>query len=129
MVDFKEYYKFPLKMWEDFEIKAFTDDDKMAFDWLIPIPMNIKQVFLDIINGECEPNFNVKKEFYHKNDGIVWCKFLEGDKEGMEYKMFRIRGWGMLTGTGGYNLDPDVAADVQDNFMNYCINRLNKRLD
>ena len=35
MEDFKQYYKFPLKMWEFMDIKVFTDDNKMAFDWLI----------------------------------------------------------------------------------------------
>lgn len=61
MEEFKKYYKFPLKMWEDFYIKVFTDDDKMAFDWMINIPKEIKDSFISIINGECEPKFNVKK--------------------------------------------------------------------
>lgn len=125
MADFKEYFKFPLKMWEFMNIKVFTDENKMAFDWLTNFSREIKEAYLAIINGEREPNFKVKKEFYHKNDGIVYCKFLEGEHEGEEYKMFRIRGWGMLTGVGGYNLDPEVAAQVQDDFMNYCVEKLN----
>ena len=43
MEKFKEYFKFPLKMWEHMEIKVFTDDNKMAFDWLINAPREIKQ--------------------------------------------------------------------------------------
>ena len=50
---------------------------------------------------------------------------LEGKDVGDEYKLFRIRGWGMLTGVGGYNLDAEIAAQVQDDFMEYCINQLN----
>ena len=129
MADFREYFKFPLKMWEHMEIKVFTAEDKMAFDWMLNIPREIKDAFVSIINGEREPKYKVKKEFYHKNDGIVYCKMLEGKDVGDEYKVFRIRGWGMLTGVGGYNLDPDVAAQVQDDFMNYCINRLNGKVD
>jgi hypothetical protein len=112
-------------MWEHMEIKVFTADDKMAFDWMVNIPREIKDAFVSIINGEREPKFKVKKEFYHKNDGIVYCKMLEGKDAGDEYKLFRIRGWGMLTGVGGYNLDAETAAQVQDDFMEYCINQLN----
>ena len=32
MEDFKNYYKFPLKMDDDFTIKVFTQDNRMAFD-------------------------------------------------------------------------------------------------
>ena len=91
--------------------------------------VEVKKKFLAIINGQEEINYNVKKEFYHKDDGIVYCKLFSGENEGTEYKMFRIRGWGMLTGVGGYNLDPDFAANVQDDFMNYCIDRLNGNVD
>ena len=125
MEKFKKYYKFPLKMWKDFYIKVFTDDDKMAFDWMVNIPREIKDAYVSIINGEREPKFNIKKEFYHKNDGIVYCKILEGKDVGNVYKLFRIRGWGMLTGIGGYHLPEDKAAKIQDAFTDYCIKMLN----
>ena len=125
MVNFKDYFKFPLKMWDGFDIKVFTDDDRMAFDWLINIPREVKEGFVSRINGEYKVQ-QVKKEYYHKNDGIVYCRVLEGENEGKEYKLFRIRGWGMLTGTGGYHLPEETAAEVQDAFMEYCVEMLNK---
>lgn len=125
MVNFKDYFKFPLKMWDGFDIKVFTDDDRMAFDWLINIPREAKEGFVSRINGEHNTQ-QVKKEYYHKNDGIVYCRVLEGENEGKEYKLFRIRGWGMLTGTGGYHLPEETAAEVQDAFMEYCVEMLNK---
>lgn len=125
MVNFKDYFKFPLKMWDGFDIKVFTDDDRMAFDWLINIPREVKEGFVNRINGEHNTQ-QVKKEYYHKNDGIVYCRVLEGKNEGKEYKLFRIRGWGMLTGTGGYHLPEETAAEVQDAFMEYCVEMLNK---
>lgn len=125
MVNFKDYFKFPLKMWDGFDIKVFTDDDRMAFDWLINIPREAKEGFVSRINGEYKVQ-QVKKEYYHKNDGIVYCRVLEGENEGKEYKLFRIRGWGMLTGTGGYHLPEETAAEVQDAFMEYCVEMLNK---
>lgn len=125
MANFKDYFKFPLKMWDDFDIKVFTDDDKMAFDWLINIPREVKEGFVSRINGEHKVQ-QVKKEYYHKNNGIVYCRVLEGENEGKEYKLFRIRGWGMLTGIGGYHLPEETAAEVQDAFMEYCVEMLNK---
>ena len=37
----------------------------------------------------------------------------------------RIRGWGMLTGIGAYNLPAEEAAQIQDDFANYCVQMLN----
>ena len=37
----------------------------------------------------------------------------------------RIRGWGMLTGIGAYNLDIETAAKIQDDFAEYCVKMLN----
>lgn len=126
MEKFKEYFKFPLKMWEHMDIKVFTDDNKMAFDWLINIPRATKEKFIARINGILIDPYKVSKRFYHKNDGIVYCRIEEGVHAGQEVKLFRMRGWGMLTGIGGYNLDAETAAAVQDKFMNYCIEQLNK---
>jgi hypothetical protein len=123
MEDFKNYFKFPLKMWENFDIKVFTNDNKMAFDWLINLPREIKDKFVAKINGETL-EMKVKKEFWHEN-GVVFCKMLEGEHKDTVYKLFRIRGWGMLTGIGGYNLDVETAAKIQDDFTEYCVKMLN----
>lgn len=123
MEDFKQYYKFPLKMWEFMDIKVFTDDNKMAFDWLIDIPRDTKQKLIDRINGVDTEPYKTKKTFYQK-DGIVYCRIEDKDQE---VKLFRIRGWGMLTGIGGYNLPVDKAVEIQDAFTNYCIEMLNEK--
>lgn len=123
MEEFKQYYKLPLKMWEFMDIKVFTDDDKMAFDWLINIPRDIKQKLIDRINGVDTEPYKTKKVFYQK-DGIVYCRIEDKDQE---LKLFRIRGWGMLTGIGGYNLPTDKAAEIQDVFADYCVEMLNKK--
>ena len=123
MENFKNYFKFPLKMWEDFDIKVFTNDNKMAFDWLINLPREVKDKFVAKINGETLV-MKVKKEFWHEN-GVVFCKILEGEHKDTVYKLFRIRGWGMLTGIGGYNLNTETAAKIQDDFTEYCVKMLN----
>lgn len=121
--EFKEYYKFPLKMWEFMGIKVFTDDNKMAFDWLVNIPRDIKQKLIYRINGIDTEPYKTKKTFYQK-DGVVYCRIEDKDQE---LKLFRIRGWGMLTGVGGYHLPADKAAEIQDAFANYCVEMLNKK--
>lgn len=121
--EFKEYYKFPLKMWEFMDIKVFTDDNKMAFDWTVNIPRDTKQKLIDRINGINIEPYKTKKTFYQK-DGIVYCRIEDKDQE---IKLFRIRGWGMLTGIGGYNLSTDKAAEIQNAFTNYCVEMLNKK--
>ena len=105
------------------EIKVFTDDNKMAFDWLINIPRDTKQKLIDRINGVNTESYKTKKTFYQK-DGIVYCQIEDKDQE---IKLFRIRGWGMLTGVGGYNLPADKAAKIQDAFTNYCVEMLNEK--
>jgi hypothetical protein len=55
MEEFKKYYKFPLKMWEEFSIKVFTQDNNMAFDWLFPCInryQEVKETLLAKINGK-----------------------------------------------------------------------------
>jgi hypothetical protein len=37
----------------------------------------------------------------------------------------RVRGWGMLTGIGAYNLPLKEASIIQDEFIDYCVKRLN----
>lgn len=125
MEEFKQYYKFPLKMWDDFYIKVFTDDNKMAFDWLLPWDEkynNIRQRHLDKING-LETNIPREGIVYIYKDGQIIAKVDNNE----EIKIARIRGWGMLTGTGGYNLSVDKAVEIQDAFAEYCIKMLNKK--
>lgn len=125
MESFKQYYKFPLKMWEGWTGKVFTQDNKMAFDWLFPWGEkynDLKQRHLDKING-LESNVPKEGVTYIHNDGLIIAKFEDGE----EYKIALIRGWGMLIGVGGYNLPVDKAAEIQDAFANYCVEMLNKK--
>lgn len=124
MKDFKNYFKFPLQMDKEWDIKVYTSDKRMAFDWLINIPHTVKEKIISIINGEVTLTPKVKKEWRHEN-GILCCKFLEGEYGENEYKVMRIRGWGMLTGIGAYNLPTEEAAQIQDDFAEYCVKMLN----
>ena len=126
--DFSKYYKFPLKMWEGTTGKVFTDDNNMAFDWLLPYGKQyngIKQRLLDRINGYDYTPWSKKKTFYKNDNGHIVCKIEEGENAGNETKILLVRGWGMLTGVGGYNLDPSVASQIQDDFTEFILKQLN----
>ena len=121
MEEFKKYYKFPLKMWKDFYSKVFTQDNNMAFDWLLPYDEKynaLKENLLNKINGE---DVNIEKTFFHK-EGYIYAR-----GKVTNIKVALIRGWGMLTGVGGYNLPADKATEIQDAFAEYCVEMLNKK--
>lgn len=125
MEEFKQYYKFPLKMREFTTSKVLTQDNKMAFDWLFPWGEkydNVKQRHLDKING-LESNVPKEGVTYIHDDGRIIAKF----EDGSECKIALIRGWGMLIGVGGHNLPADKAAEIQDAFADYCVEMLNKK--
>lgn len=126
--EFSKYYKFPLKMWEGTTGKVFTDDNNMAFDWLLPYGKQyngIKQRLLDRINGYDYTTWATKKTFYENDNGHIVCRVEEGENAGNEIKILLVRGWGMLTGVGGYNLDLIVASQIQDDFTKFILNQLN----
>ena len=126
--DFSKYYKFPLKMWEGTTGKVFTDDNNMAFDWLLPYGEEyngIKQRFLDRINGYDYTPWGTKKTFYKNDNGHIVCKIEEGENAGKEIKVLLVRGWGMLTGVGGYHLPVEEASKIQDEFTAHILKCLN----
>lgn len=120
--EFKEYYSFPLrvdlygynKVWDSKHRNAF--DFAMSFLYKEPIA-NIsddnKKKFIQIINGE---DIKLKNHFdFTLEKGTIRLN-------GMPFIM--IRGWGMLTGVGAYNLPSNKAAKIQDEFANYVLNQL-----
>lgn len=106
-------------MWEGFEIKVFTSDNKMAFDWLGNFTSDCKKKVIAIINGEQKPSH--KNNFYR--DGInIYHKDLK-------LPILRIRGWGYLTGVGGLHLPSEEAIKIQDDFGDYIVEQLNRNIN
>lgn len=127
-VEFSKYYKFPLKMHNSMSCKVFTDDNNMAFDWLLPYGEKyngIKQRLLDRINGYDYTPWSVKKTFYENDNGHIVCRIEEGENAGNEVRVLLVRGWGMLTGVGGYHLPVEEASKIQDEFIAHILRCLN----
>lgn len=107
MKEFEKYYQLPLKY--DGHSYIWTNNGKMAFNSFVS--NDDTQKLVSILNGEVSQKCNAQ----YNNCHIV----IDGRR------CLLVRGWGMLTGRGGYNLDHRKAAAIQDEFANWCVDRLN----
>ena len=116
-MDFKEIYHQPF------------DTDEMAIWVTCKTKENGIVHCLDILTDD--------KEYAKENVAI-----LNGQKEGTpenkatysassqliyrnNKRLFLVRGWGYLTGIGGLKLNPKIAAELQDNFGQWCADMIN----
>lgn len=68
-----------------------------------------------VLNGEIKADFPHKFEASKKTTAI----FYNGEL------VFLVRGWGHLTGCGALNLNPKLAANIQDDFIAHVVKTLN----
>ena len=68
-----------------------------------------------VLNGEIKADFPHKFEAAKDNTAILYNGEL----------VFFVRGWGHLTGSGALNLNPKLAANIQDDFINHVVKTLN----
>lgn len=131
-VDFKKGYPFPLDIDPEFDIKVFTKDYGMAFDFpmsmLYPngffIDTNAKVFIVGVLNGEEDINrMGEKLKLRYQPDNST----IYVDIDGEDKEFIIVRGWGNLTGTGGLNLPEKEAAEIQDAFGNYIVESLTKK--
>lgn len=125
--DWTECYKLPLHL-DLYGCYAFDADGCMALssfnykydergNYMAGEQERIKHI-VEIINGEKPSDFEPEWEL----DENETCQ--------INYKgefQFLVRGWGHLTGCGGLNLPAELAAEMQDGFINYILGRLNGR--
>lgn len=134
----KQYLNFVPKVWTEcyklplhlvlYGVYAFDADGSMALscfnykydergNYMAGERERIKHI-IDVINGEKPSDFEPEWEL----DENETCQ--------INYKgefQFLVRGWGHLTGCGGLNLPEELAAEMQDGFINYILDRLNGR--
>lgn len=110
-MDFKEAIKLPYHLVPFSECYVWSSNNRIAFTCLTD-NRELLQRIIDKINGNSNEQFNAE------------CKgqiiYIDG------CKILLIRGWGYLTGIGGLNLSYEEATKIQDNFCEWCIERLNK---
>lgn len=124
----QEAYKLPLKFWSVGEVKVFTADNSMAFDFMFEMFRNQyknmrlisdenKLDIVALINGEKKGAIEGEVTYVREEQTIN----VDGQP------ILLIRGWGHLTGTGGLNLQPELAAFLQDQFGQYIADKLSGR--
>lgn len=112
MKTFRDVYTLPLKLGSGGWI--YDQNNYFVADTILKSQSH-RQQLVDIINGNLIAKFNIR--FAHK-EGLVFSNAGEN--------ILRIRGWGNLTGTGGFNLSNEEAANIQDTFAEYIVEQLNK---
>lgn len=112
-VSFKDLYTSPFKSYGYSQV--YDNNDNFIFQFEID-NKETRQKCLDIINGDIIPT--KENSFTHKGGTI----YLVKDEDNIP--LISIRGWGNLTGTGGYNLDDDYACEIQDTLAEHIVDKL-----
>lgn len=111
MMTFRDIYEFPLRL---DRVIDWVYDNKNQFVFQFETDNDYwNSAIVAILNGEYEPT--TKRNFVHDRGEIT--------EDGELFIV--IRGWGNLTGTGALNLPDDDAANIQDTFANFIVERLN----
>ena len=84
-----------------------------AFNWICTISDEEKLELVKKMNGEAS---KISKDFF------TW-EYPKIYRRGIPILI--VRGWGMLTGTGGFRLSAEEAKKVQENLLQYVTDKLN----
>lgn len=129
MKTYKDIYEFPLHVTSTWiydnksqSIAQFERqyDNKGNYDKLW---MQFETKILNCLNETSEPPFTIDSKFvYDVNNQHIYLD--DGETKTL---IITIRGFGNLTGVGGHNLSNEEAANIQDTFAEFIINKLNNK--
>jgi hypothetical protein len=107
------FYTRPFKMYEDGR-QVYDAKDNFVFEFEKGVSKELQQEVIFSLNAlDNEPINELKLSFLDAieilNDG---------------QKFILIRGWGNLTGTGGYHFSEEKAIKIQDDFKNWIVCKL-----
>jgi hypothetical protein len=109
------FYTRPFKMYE-YGRQVYDAKDNFVFEFEKGVSKELQQEVIFSLNAlDNEPINELKLSFL---DAI---KILN---DGQEF--ICIRGWGNLTGTGGYHFSEVKAIKIQDDFKNWIVCKLSK---
>lgn len=112
MRNWKDIYALPLNLESGIDW-VFDAGGNFVFQFLASFKQpDQKKKIMYILNEKAESE--TKSIITHK-DGYILAD---------NTKIILIRGWGNLTGPGGHNLSEEEAANVQDTFAEYIVERL-----
>lgn len=113
---FRDVYSFPFKG----SRHSWVYDSESNFIFQFQFDNNdTEDKILKILNGEVT---EYKRQTLKHEQGMIYVLDEEVWK-----KLILIRGWGNLTGTGGYSLQPEKAVKIQDTLAEYIMEKLAER--
>ena len=108
---FKDVYASPFRI-ADINIYAYSSNGIKTFTAFGDKAQTHMNHIVGLLNGETS-------EKYDKSDVSV-----DKDKLYVKGCMIMVRGWGALTGSGGYGFNPTDAAKIQDNFIQWVVDTI-----
>lgn len=111
---FEDVYKKPFRA-DEYGSYVWSSNGVMTFSSCDNANLPFMKRVCRILNGEIKADFPHKFEASKDNTAILYNGEL----------VFLVRGWGHLTGFGGLNLNPKIAANIQDEFIKHVIKTLN----
>lgn len=111
---FEDVYKKPFRV-DEYASFVWSSNGVMTFSGYDHANLPFMKRVCKVLNGEIRADFPHKFKVAKNNTAILYNGEL----------VFLVRGWGHLTGFGGLNLNPQLAANIQDEFIKHVIKTLN----
>lgn len=111
---FEDVYKKPFHPDEDGSF-VWSSNGVMTFSGYDYANLPFMKRVCKVLNGEIKADFPHKFEAAKDDTAIIY----NGEQ------VFLVRGWGHLTGCGALNLNPKLAANIQDDFIAHVVKTLN----
>lgn len=111
---FEDVYKKPFRT-DEYGSFVWSSNGVMTFSGYDYANLPFMKRVCRVLNGEIKADFPHKFEASKEDTAI----FYNGEC------VFLVRGWGHLTGYGALNLNPKLAANIQDDFIAHVVKTLN----
>ena len=111
---FEDVYKMPVRA-DEYGSFVWSSNGVMTFSVYDNANLPFMKRVCKVLNGEIKADFPHKFEASKDNTEILYNGEL----------VFSVRGWGHLTGCDALNLNPKLAANIQDDFIAHVVKTLN----
>lgn len=119
-MNWRDYYKLPLRYDEEESFMIYSEDNRNIINWstwfltdkpIHRLTTNEKSMLIESINTNTKISGLLNSGDEVISDGNELLISNES--------VLVVRGWGMLTGAGGYNLTDEEAMEIQDGLIKY----------
>ena len=111
---FEDVYKKPFRT-DEYASFVWSSNGVMTFSGYDYANLPFMKRVCRVLNGEIKADFPHKFKASKDDTAILYNGEL----------VFLVRGWGHLTGCDALNLNPKLAANIQDDFIAHVVKTLN----